>query len=245
MAEQELKSSSGWGGFLTRFPWWFVAVVVLLGLSFYFIVTEPELSEAFQFISKGIPLSLIITAVSFIPAVLIGLLAAAGCRSKSALLRNIAFFYLAIIGGIPTIIMIFVVAFLAVPLVSEWLGINQEMVSPMIRGVTALFFVYSAVYGDLFRLGAANDLGNRTDSYFGRLGSRTVTAAVITLIAMFKDSSLLSLLAVQEITQLSQEYSASTFRFREAYMVAVFLYLVLTVLLRFLVQLFEQKTTAD
>ena len=48
-------------------------------------------------------------------------------------------------------------------------------------------------------------------------------------IAMLKDSSLVSVLGVQDITQLGKVYSAGTFRFFETYNVVAFLYLVMTV----------------
>ena len=48
-------------------------------------------------------------------------------------------------------------------------------------------------------------------------------------IAMLKDSSLVSVLGVQDITQMGKVYSASTFRFFETYNVVAYLYLVMTV----------------
>ena len=60
-------------------------------------------------------------------------------------------------------------------------------------------------------------------------------------IAMLKDSSLVSVLGVQDITQLGKVYSASTFRFFETYNVVAFLYLVMTVGLALLVRWLERR----
>jgi len=61
------------------------------------------------------------------------------------------------------------------------------------------------------------------------------------LIAMLKDSSLVSVLGVQDITQLGKVYSASTFRFFETYNVVAFLYLVMTLGLTMLVRWIERR----
>ena len=58
-------------------------------------------------------------------------------------------------------------------------------------------------------------------------------------IAMLKDSSLVSVLGVQDITQLGKLYSASTFRFFETYNVVAYLYLVMTVGLALVVRQLE------
>jgi polar amino acid transport system permease protein len=60
-------------------------------------------------------------------------------------------------------------------------------------------------------------------------------------VAMVKDSSLVSVLAVRDITQVARLYAGSTFRFREAYVTLSVLYLTMTVLLSMLVQALERR----
>ena len=61
------------------------------------------------------------------------------------------------------------------------------------------------------------------------------------LVAMIKDSALVSALGVQDITQMGKVYAASTFRFFETYNVVAFLYLFLTISLSMLVRLLEAR----
>lgn len=61
------------------------------------------------------------------------------------------------------------------------------------------------------------------------------------LIAMLKDSSLISALAVRDITQLGKLYRASSFRSFEAYNTMAFLYLTMTLSLSMLVKYIERK----
>jgi polar amino acid transport system permease protein len=60
-------------------------------------------------------------------------------------------------------------------------------------------------------------------------------------IAMLKDSALVSVLGVQDITQLGKVYAASTFTFFETYSIAALLYLVMTLGLALLVRWVEQN----
>ena len=64
-------------------------------------------------------------------------------------------------------------------------------------------------------------------------------------IAILKDTSLLSVLGVLEITQRGRQFSASTFKFREGYFVVSFIYLLLTLSLSLLLSLLERRMTRD
>jgi polar amino acid transport system permease protein len=61
------------------------------------------------------------------------------------------------------------------------------------------------------------------------------------LIAMLKDSSLISVLAVRDITQLGKLYRARSFRSFEAYNTMAFIYLTMTLSLSMLVKFIEER----
>jgi polar amino acid transport system permease protein len=61
------------------------------------------------------------------------------------------------------------------------------------------------------------------------------------LISMLKDSSLVSVLAVRDITQIARLYTGHSFMFTEAYTVLCVLYLTLTLFLSFILKLIERK----
>ena len=61
------------------------------------------------------------------------------------------------------------------------------------------------------------------------------------LVAIVKDSSLVSVLGVQEMTQLAKLHSSSTFLFFQTYSILAFLYLILTVMLTRFVRWLERK----
>jgi polar amino acid transport system permease protein len=60
-------------------------------------------------------------------------------------------------------------------------------------------------------------------------------------ISMLKDSSLVSVLAVRDITQIARLYAGRSFQFREAYLTLAVLYLTMTVFLSFLMKIIERR----
>ena len=124
------------------------------------------------------------------------------------------------------------------------------------RAVLALTIGYSAFISEIFRAGiesigrgqmeAARSLGM---SYWQAMQHIILPQAIRTVlpplgndfIAMLKDSSLVSVLGVQDITQMGKVYAASTFRFFETYNVVAYLYLVMTVGLALVVRFVERR----
>ncbi len=124
------------------------------------------------------------------------------------------------------------------------------------RAIIALTIGYSAFISEIFRAGiesigrgqmeAARSLGMTAGQAMRYVILPQAVRNVLPplgndFIAMLKDSSLVSVLGVQDITQLGKVYSASTFRFFETYNVVAYLYLVMTVGLALLVRGIEKR----
>ncbi len=127
------------------------------------------------------------------------------------------------------------------------------------RAIIALTIGYSAFISEIFRAGiesigrgqmeAARSLGmSRGQAMRYVILPQAVRNVLPPLgndfIAMLKDSSLVSVLGVQDITQLGKVYSASTFRFFETYNVVAYLYLIMTVGLALLLRAVERRMPA-
>lgn len=124
------------------------------------------------------------------------------------------------------------------------------------RAILALVIGYSAFIAEIFRAGiesvekgqieAGRSLGM---SHWQTMRHIILPQAVRRVlpplgndfVAMLKDSSLVSVLGVQDITQLGKLYATSTFRFFETYNVVAFLYLVMTIALSLLVRYIEKR----
>ncbi len=129
-------------------------------------------------------------------------------------------------------------------------------ISMEIRVVIALAVGYGAFEAEIFRAGiqsisrgqmeAARSLGM---SYFQAMRFIILPQAIRRVlpplgndfIAMLKDLSLATVLAVNELTQMTRIRRASTFRVMEAFNVAAFLYLSMTLVLSAAVRLLERK----
>ena len=128
------------------------------------------------------------------------------------------------------------------------------------RGIIGLAIGYAAFEAEVFRAGiqsiekgqmeAARSLGM---TYFQAMRYIILPQAIRRVlpplgndfIAMLKDSSLLSALAVRELTQLGKLNRARTFRTFETWNMVAFLYLVMTLFLSMLVKLMERRMKTE
>jgi polar amino acid transport system permease protein len=140
------------------------------------------------------------------------------------------------------------------------MAFNIQSVDMPIRGIIALAFGYGAYEAEIFRAGieaiskgqmeAARSLGM---NYFQSMRYVVLPQAVrIVLpplgndfISMVKDTSLVSALAIRELTQLGKLYRGRTFRTFETWNSVAFLYLIMTISLSLLVRLMEKKLSTD
>ncbi len=254
--EIQAQPDESWSSSWREFPWWLVAIFGFLGIMAILVITQPNYREAFDFIVRGIGVTLYTTFVAFGFALILGLLAGLGRISSNTALRNIATTYVEFIRGIPTLVLIFTVAFVIVPPVSEGLGIDNRFVSPNTRAIISLAVIYGAFLAEIFRAGiesiskgqmeAARSLGMTYGQSMRHIilpqAIRNISPALGNdFIAMLKDSSLVSVLAVRDITQQARLFAGSTFRFRESYLVLAFLYLTMTVGLSLLLRWYENR----
>jgi polar amino acid transport system permease protein len=139
-------------------------------------------------------------------------------------------------------------------------NINIQQVDMSARATAGLALGYAAFEAEVFRAGiqsiekgqmeAARSLGM---SYFQAMRyvilpqalRRVLPPLGNDLIAMLKDSSLISVLAVRDITQLGKLYRARSFRSFEAYNTMAFLYLSMTLSLSMLVKYIERKMSRE
>lgn len=212
-----------------------------------------------EFVGKGISVTIYTTLIGFFVAMILGLLAGLGRISRNTFIRNAAITYVEFIRGVPTLVLIFTVAFVLVPEGANLLGVDNN-VPGNTRAIVALAVIYGAFLAEVFRAGiesiprgqmeAARSLG-MTYTHAMRYiilpqAIRNILPALGNdFIAMLKDSSLVSVLAVRDITQQARLYAGSSFRFRETYLVLTFLYLTMTLTLSLILRWYEGRLRRD
>ena len=249
------------------FPWWGAIIVAILLWMAWQILTKENYELAWTRIAPGLRLTITSTLQAFTIALIIGMVAGMGQLSQNVVSRNVARTYVEFIRGIPILPLIFTVALIVVPEVTDalnsrldaWFGWEFKL-SFQMRATVTLALIYGAYMAEIFRGGIQSVPPGQSEAgrSLGLTRRQTMSSVVLPqamraiipplgndFIAILKDTSLLSVLGVLEITQRGRQFSASTFKFREGYFVVSFIYLLLTLGLSLLLSLLERRMTRD
>jgi len=204
------------------------------------------------FIFKGVGITIFVSIGAIACACILALIGAVSRLSKNPVLYGASTFYVSLIRGTPLIVQIFVI-YLGLP----QLGI---ILSAIPAGIIALSVNYGAYMTEIFRGGiqavrrgqmeAAYSLGMTYTQMMKRVVLPQALRIIIPatgneFIAMLKDSSLVSVLAVRDVTHIAKLYAGGSFRFTEAYTILAVLYLSMTIFLSLLVKFIERKISTD
>lgn len=134
--------------------------------------------------------------------------------------------------------------------------ITSRNVNFIVRGIIALAINYGAFSAEVFRAGiqsiekgqleASRALGLRWTLMMRYVVLPQAIRRILPplgndFISMLKESSLVSVLGVGEITQLGKKYAAASFLYPETYNIVAFLYLSMTLILSMGVKFMEQR----
>ncbi|MFV9506392.1 MAG: amino acid ABC transporter permease [Oscillochloridaceae bacterium umkhey_bin13] len=241
---------------LSEFPWWLLiilAIIVGMGVR---IAVDPLYRNIFTTILQGLGTTLYVTAVSFVFALILGLILGLGRVSKNVVLRNLATTYIEFIRGVPMLVLIFTISFAVVPMLARTFGLPNNAISLSTRAIIALVMIYGAYIAEIFRAGiesigrgqmeAARSLGMSHIQAMQYIilpqAVRNVLPALGNdLIAMLKDSSLVSVLGVREMTQVARLSVSTSFRYEETYFILTLFYLSLTLMLSLILLWVQQR----
>ena len=139
-------------------------------------------------------------------------------------------------------------------------GVNIRMVSMSFRAVVALSITYGAFTAEIFRAGIQSihpgqmEAARSQGMSYGQAMRNVILPQAIRnmlpalgndFISMLKDSSLVSVLAVRDVTHLARLYAGGSFRFTEAYSILAVLYLCMTILLSLVVKYIERRISTN
>ncbi len=238
------------------FPYWLLILAGVGGYLFWRVWSDDLHAQVLSTLSKGIGITVFVTVIGFGLAAVLGLLLALAAQSNWVIIRQTARLYVEIVRGIPIIVLLLYVAFVLAPaMVAFWnwatgpLGLdplrNRDF-SLLWRAIIALTIAYSAFLAEVFRAGlasvdpgqieAAKALGLSRWQRFRHIifpqAFRTILPPLGNdLVAMVKDSSLVSVLGVTDITQLGKVTAAGNFRYFETYNIVALIYLAMTITL--------------
>lgn len=222
----------------------FGAIALLVALPI--IAPKPYL-DILSFVPDGLAATFGVTIASIFFALILGLLAGLGRIAKTKPINLIATVYVEVIRGIPLLVQLFYIYYALGPLL--------HLKGPT-SAIAAMSICYGAYMGEIFRAGiqsipkgqmeAALALGmSRTQALWRVILPQTVKVILPPIgnefIALLKDSSLVSILAVADLLRRGREYASTTFYYLQAYTIVALIYLVMTLFFSRLVGMMESR----
>ncbi len=246
--------------------WWLLLLGVILLIIGLTIFKPDPFKRILFFVSDGIGVTIYTTLISFVLVLVFGLITGLGRLSKITIVRGFATIYVELVRGIPLLVQLMFWYF-AFPSVIQGMGkmleiqsIAQYRANPIFMAILGLTFCYSAYMSEVYRAGiqsiskgqmeAARSLGM---TYFQAMRYVILPQALRVIlppvgnefITLLKDSSLVSVVAVADITRRGREFMAANFIPVDTWVMVALLYLVLTLFSARIVNWIENKTRLE
>ena len=218
-----------------------VSLIVLLP-----IISPTPYREIIAFLPDGILRTFQVTLASIFLALVIGLITGLGRISKITIVNRIATIYVEVIRGIPLLVQLFYIYY----------ALGRFFTVPRLSAaIIAMSVCYGAYMGEIFRAGIQSIPRGQMEAALALGMSRRQALRLVILpqtfrvilppvgnefIALLKDSSLVSILAVSDLLRRGREYASVSFRYFETYTMVALCYLVLTLFFSKMVALMEE-----
>jgi His/Glu/Gln/Arg/opine family amino acid ABC transporter permease subunit len=203
--------------------------------------------DILKYLAPAIPMTILITISSFIVAVMLGLAAAIGRISRNFVFRTISKVYSDVVRGIPLIVQIFFIYF----------GLGSIFhLKEFWAGVIAIGICYGAYLAEIFRAGIQAIPRGQTEAALSLGMSRwqvdrhviipqasrlVIPPLANEFIACLKDSSLVSIIGLRELTRAGREYLSWSYIDFATWLMVGILYLVMTLALARFSRVIERR----
>lgn len=200
-----------------------------------------------KFIPDGILRTFQVTVFSIAIALVIGLITGLGRISRITIVNRIATIYVEVVRGIPLLMQLFYIYFA----LGQFLNLP-----PIVAAITAMSFCYGAYMGEIFRAGIqAVPMGQMEAALaLGMTRGQALRKVIIPqtfkiilpavgneFIALLKDSSLVSIVAVPDLLRRGREFASVTFQYFETYTYVALVYLLFTLFFSKVVAIMERR----
>ena len=204
-----------------------------------------------KFLPDGIFVTFQVTVMAIVCATLIGLLTGLGQISRITAFNRLATIYVELIRGIPLLVQLFYIYFA----LGKFLNIQG-----MVAAVIAMAVCYGAYMGEIFRAGIQSIPRGQMEASIALGMTRGQALRLVILpqtmrvilpaignefIALLKDSSLVSVLAIADLLRRGREFASTSFLYFESYTMVALVYLVLTLFLSRMVAIMEERMAVN
>jgi polar amino acid transport system permease protein len=226
----------------------FAAIATILILLYFY---QTPYFACFKFLPSGIVVTFEVTIASMLIALVLGMLAGLGKLSKNVLIKGIASVYIEVVRGVPLLVQLFYIHY----------GLGSLLnLPPLVSAITAMSWCYGAYLGETFRAGIQSISKGQMEAAksLGMTNYQTMRQVIIPqavkvilppvgndFIALLKDSSLVSIIAVADLLRRGREFVAVYFTAFQTYTLVALIYLVITLILSKVVWNMEKIMSTD
>jgi len=241
---------------------WIILIVLLIMVLLLTNVEPAYMADHYGIVLQGLMTTIEISLISIVIASFLALFGALGRLSQNSIAQGISGFYVSILRGTPLLIQIYII-YLGLPQIGvaiiklgyPTIG-NLFILDAVPSGILALSLNYGAYMTEIFRAGlqavghgqreAAEALGMTRWQTLRRIILPQAIRIIIPdignqFIAMQKDSALVSIMGVWEITYLANRFARHDIKFMEMFLVAAAMYWFLTIVSSWLQNWLERR----
>lgn len=244
-------------------PWWWLVVAVGALIALLVILWPVPFREIVIFARDGILVTMVVTVASYFLTIIVGLLGGLGRIAKSKLIFGLASLYVEVVRGIPLLVQLIGWYFVSPVIIQKlglWLNLEpliEYRANPIITAILAITVCYGAYMSEIVRSGiqsvpkgqmeAARSLGM---SHFQAMRHVVLPQAFRVIlppmgnefVSLLKDSSLVSVVAVADLTRRGREFMSAHFNPIETWLMVALLYLVMTIIAARVVSYIERRS---
>ncbi len=242
--------------------WWLLAAVLALIAALSFMRPTPY-KDIVVFVKDGLLVTLWVTVAAYFLTLFVGLFGGFGRLSKNRFIYGLTTFYVEIVRGIPLLVQL-IWWYYAFPGILRNLGdttgislLANYSPNPYVMAIAGLVFCYGAYMTEIYRAGIQSIPHGQVEAALSLGMSRFQAMRFVVMpqafrvilppmgnefIALLKDSSLVSAVAVADLTRRGREYMAAHFLPVETWVMVALIYLVLTLFSARVVAWIERRT---
>jgi polar amino acid transport system permease protein len=245
--------------------WWLVVGVAAVIVGLLVLRSDPYL-DILLFVRDGLAVTVLLTVVSIVFIIVLGLIGGLGRIAKNPILYLISTLYVEIVRGVPLLVQL-IWWYFAAPVVIQAAGRALHIAglagyrsNAIFLAILGLVICYGAYMSEIFRAGiqsvpkgqmeAARSLGM---SYLQSMRHVVLPQAIRVVlppvgnefIMLLKDSSLVSVVAVADLTRRGREFMATHFNPIEVWTLIALLYLIMTLFSARVIAWLEKRRSAS
>jgi polar amino acid transport system permease protein len=254
-AERNLAAQRGKvRNFAIRLALVWVGVFIVLGVGVRLLKFDLNfMYDRLGFIAQGIQYTLLVSIAAITLAIVLALFGALGRLSKNPIANGISGFYVSFVRGTPLLVQVYM-WYLGLPQIGQQLetlgltGAQKLLTLPAIpAGILALGVCYGAYMTETFRAGIQSISKGQTEAAYsvGMTPNQTRRRVILPqalrvvippigndFVAMVKDSSLVMVMGVWELTYRATKMGRRYFRSLETLTVAAIIYWIMCIVLQ-------------